>query len=130
MRSSAAASSTRSIALSGRNRSAIYRSDNFAAATIARIRNLDTVEHLVPFAQTAQNRNRLLDCRRLDQHRCEPTFERGVFFDMLAVLIERGRADKSDFPARQRRFEHVGGIHRAFGRSRADNRVHFVDEQQ
>ena len=48
---------------------------------------------------------------------------------MLAVFIQRGRADAVQFTPRQRRFEQVRGIHRPIGLARADKRVHFVDEQ-
>ena len=48
---------------------------------------------------------------------------------MLAIFVERGRADAVQFAARQRRLQQVGRIHRAFGFSRADQLVHLVDEQ-
>ena len=48
---------------------------------------------------------------------------------MFLVLVERGRADTVQFAARERRLEQVGGVHRAVGFSRADQRVHLVDEQ-
>ena len=37
---------------------------------------------------------------------------RGVLLDVLAVLIQRGRADDLQLAARQRRLEDVGGIDR------------------
>ena len=47
----------------------------------------------------------------------------------FAILVERGRADGAQFAARELRLEHVGGVHRAFGRARADDGVQLVDEQ-
>ena len=44
------------------------------------------------------------------------------------VLGRRRRADAADLAARQRRLEDVGGVERAFGRSRAHQRVQLVDE--
>ena len=38
-------------------------------------------------------------------------------------------ADALEFAARQRGLEHIGGIHGAFGRARADNGVELVDKQ-
>ena len=65
----------------------------------------------------------------LDQHRLEAPLERGVLLDVLAVLVERGRADAVQLAARQRGLQHVGGVHRALGRAGADQRVQLVDEQ-
>ena len=48
---------------------------------------------------------------------------------MLAVFIERGRADAMQFAARERGLEQVGRIHRAIGLAGADQRMHLVDEQ-
>ena len=65
----------------------------------------------------------------LDEHRLEAPRERRVLLDVLAVLVERGGADAVQLAARQRRLQHVGGVHRAFGLAGADQRVHLVDEQ-
>ena len=44
--------------------------------------------------------------------------------------LERGRADDADLAAREHRLEHVGGVRgRAERRTRANHRVHLVDEQ-
>ena len=65
----------------------------------------------------------------LDEDRLEAPGERGVLLDMLAVFVERGRADAMQLAARQRRLQQVGGIHRAVGLAGADQRMHLVDEQ-
>ena len=62
------------------------------------------------------------------EHRLEAPLQRGVLLDVLAVLVERGRADAAQLAAGQRGLEHVGGVHRALGRARADQRVQLVDE--
>ena len=68
--------------------------------------------------------------RRLaDHHRLEAPLERGVLLDVLAVLVERGRADGVQLAARQHRLEHVGGVHRPFGGAGADDGVQLVDEE-
>ena len=71
----------------------------------------------------------LLERRLLDHHRLEAPLEGGVALDVLAVLVERGRADALQLAARQRRLEDVGGVDRALGRARTDERVQLVDEQ-
>ena len=63
------------------------------------------------------------------QHRLEAALERGVLLDVLAVLVERGRADAAQLAARERRLEHVRGVDRAFGGAGADDGVQLVDEE-
>ena len=65
----------------------------------------------------------------LDEHRLEAAGEGRVLLDMLAVLVERGRADAMQLAARQRRLQEVRRVHRAIGLAGADQRVHLVDEQ-
>ena len=84
---------------------------------------------LAALAQTAQNRNRVLDGRLLDEDRLEAALQRGVLFDVLAVLVEGRGADAVQLAARQHRFEQVAGIHRAFSGAGADDGVQLVDEQ-
>jgi hypothetical protein len=84
---------------------------------------------LVPLADAHQDVDRLLERRLLDHDRLEAPLERGVALDVLAVLVERGRADALELAAGQRRLEDVGGVDRALGRARADERVQLVDEQ-
>ena len=94
-----------------------------------RIRNPHLVVLLVFLLQPAQDRDRVLDRRLIDEDRLETAGERGILFDMLAVLVERRRTDAVQFAARQRRLQEVRRVHRAIGLARADQRVHLVDEQ-
>ena len=64
-----------------------------------------------------------------DEHLLEAALQRGVLLDVLAVFVQRGRADAVQLAARERGLEHVAGIHRAFGLAGADHGVQFVDEQ-
>ena len=84
---------------------------------------------LVALAQAAQDADRVLDGRLADQDRLEAALERGVLLDVLAVLVERGRADGVQLAAREHRLEHVGGVHRAFGGAGPDDGVELVDEE-
>ena len=68
--------------------------------------------------------------RLIDRDGLESALECGVFLDVAAVLLERGGADHVQLAARQHRLEHVAGVHGAFGRARAYDGVHLVDEQQ
>ena len=66
----------------------------------------------------------------IDQHGLESTFEGGVLFDVLAVLVEGRGGNAVQFAAaRQHRFEKVAGVHRAFRLAGADDGVQLVDEQ-
>ena len=68
--------------------------------------------------------------RLVDHHRLEAPLERRILLDVLAVLVERGRADAVQLAAREHRLEHVAGVHRALGRAGADDGVQLVDEEQ
>ena len=84
---------------------------------------------LVPLAQAAQDADRLLDRRLVDEDRLEAALERGVLLDVLAVLVEGRRADRVQLAAGEHRLEQVGGVHGALGGARPDDRVQLVDEQ-
>ena len=87
------------------------------------------VVKLVFLLEAAQDRDRVRDRRLADEHRLEAPFERGVLLDIFAIFVERSRADAVQLAARQRRLQKIAGVHRAFGFAGADQRVHFVDEQ-
>ena len=59
-----------------------------------RVLELHAVVDLVALAQAAQDADRVLDGRLADQHRLEAPLERRVLLDVLAVLVERRRADR------------------------------------
>ena len=64
-----------------------------------------------------------------DLDRLEPALERGVLLEVLAVLVEGGRADGLQLAAGQHRLEDGGRVDRALGRAGADEGVDLVDEQ-
>ena len=66
------------------------------------VRNGHAVEGLVVRADALENLGGLRDRRLADVHRLEAALERSVLFDILAVLLERGRADHLDVAARER----------------------------
>ena len=65
----------------------------------------------------------------LDLDRLEAALEGGVLLDVLAVLVERGRADGLQLAAGQHRLQDRRGVDRALGGTGADERVQLVDEQ-
>ncbi len=93
------------------------------------IGDADAVVDFVALLQAAQDRDRVLDRRLADEHFLEAPLQRRVLLEVLAIFVERGRADAMQLAARERRLEHVAGVHRAFGLARADHRVQLVDEQ-
>ena len=93
------------------------------------VRDLDLVVLLVARTEPEQDLDRLLERGLLDHHRLEAALEGGVALDVLAVLVERGRADALQLTARERRLEDVRGVDGAFGRAGTDERVQLVDEQ-
>ena len=94
-----------------------------------RIGDAHAVMRLVSVLQAAQDRDRVLDGRLGDEHRLEAPRERRILLDMLAIFVERGRADTMQFAARQRGLQEVRSVHRAIGLAGPDEGVHFVDEQ-
>ena len=93
------------------------------------VRNRDLVVRFVAIAQTLEDLDGFVDRRFADHHRLEAPFERRVFLDVLAELVERRRADALQFAAGERGLDDVRGVDRAFGRAGADERVQFVDEE-
>ncbi len=85
--------------------------------------------HFVALFQAAQNRDGVLHGRLANRHRLEAPLEGGILFDVFAIFVEGGRADGAQFAARERRLQHVGGVHRAFRRARSHQRVQLVDEE-
>ena len=83
---------------------------------------------LVALLQPAQDGDGRLDARLADQHFLEAALERAVLLDVLAVFVERGGADAMQLAARQGRLQHVAGVDRALGLSRADHGMQLVDE--
>ncbi len=93
-----------------------------------RVLDAHAVVHLVALLQPAQDADRVLDGRLTDVHLLEAAFERRVLLDVLAVLVERGRADHAQLAAGEHRLDHVAGVHRTLGAAGTDDRVEFVDE--
>src|SRR5581483_9823451 len=70
--------------------------------------------HFVTLLQPTQNRNGVFHVGLADEDDLETAFERGILLDVLAILIERGGADRAQFAASESRLQHVGGVNGAF----------------
>ncbi len=87
------------------------------------------VVRLVAVTQAAQDSDRVVHRRLGHQDGLEPPGQRRVLLDVLAVLIQRGRADDVQLAAGQGGLEHVAGVHPALAAAaRAHQRVQLVDE--
>src|SRR3954470_17902017 len=91
--------------------------------------DLDAVVLLVAVAQALEDLLGLLDRRLVDLDLLEAALQGRVALEVLAVLVERGRAHGLQLAARQRRLEDRGGVDRALRGTRADEVVELVDEQ-
>ena len=80
----------------------------------------NSVMHFIALLQAAEDRDCVFDIGLADEDDLEAAFEGSVFFDVLAVLAERGGADGAEFSTGQGGLEHVGGVDCAFGRSSSD----------
>ena len=87
------------------------------------------VVRLVPVPQALEDLDRVRDRRLGHLDRLEPALQRGVLLQVLAVLIQRGRADRLQLAPGQHRLQDRGRVDRALRRARADQRVQLVDEQ-
>ena len=83
----------------------------------------------IALLEAAQNGHGVLHAGLLHQHGLEPARQGGILLDVLAVFVQRGGPHAAQFAAGQGGLDHVGGIHRAFRRAGAHQRVELVDEQ-
>ena len=91
--------------------------------------DVDLVVLLVAIAQALEDLHRLLGRGLVDGDLLEAALERRVALEVLAVLLERRRADRLQLAARERRLEDRGRVDRALGRAGTDEIVKLVDEQ-
>ena len=89
----------------------------------------DLVVRLVPLLQTTQDGNRVLDGWLAHVHLLEAAFQRRILLHVLAVFVERGGADQTEFAARQHGLQHIAGVHRPLGRACTDDRMDLIDER-
>ena len=87
------------------------------------------VVRLVAIAQSLEDVDGQRNRRLLDLHRLEPALQRSVLLEVLAVLVDRRRADGLQLAPRQHRLQDRRRVDRALGGACAHQRVDLVDEQ-
>ena len=86
------------------------------------------VVQFIALFQTTQDRDGIFNAWLSNKHFLEATFQRSIFLNVLTILVKRGGTNAVKFTTRQRRFQHVPGIHRAVRFTRPDHSVQFVDK--
>ncbi len=93
------------------------------------VRDGHPVVRLVPVAQTLEDLDRVGQRRLTHLDRLEPTLERGVLLEVLAVLVQGRGTDRLQLTPGQHGLEDARRVDRALRRTRSDQRVDLVDEQ-
>ena len=91
--------------------------------------NLHAVIHFVTLLEPTENGYGVLNRRLVYHDGLETPLQRGVLFDVLPVLVERGRAYAVQLAARQHGLQQVACVHCAVGLARTNYRVQLVDEK-
>ena len=86
------------------------------------------VKILEALLESFEDQDGVLRQRLLDHDGLEPALESAVFLDR-AVFIHRRRADDPERSAGESGFQNIRSIQGPFRGSRADDRVHLVDEE-
>ena len=84
---------------------------------------------LVAGLEPSQDGDRVFHARLADEDRLEAPFEGRIFLDVLAILVERRRADAPQLAAGERRLQEVCRIGAPLRRTGTDHGVQFIDEQ-
>src|SRR5213596_2235698 len=84
---------------------------------------------LVAVTQTAQDLHGVVDRRLVDPDLLEAPLERRVALEVLAVLVERRRADRLQLATRECGLEDRRCVDRALGSTCADEVMQLVDEE-
>ena len=87
------------------------------------------MEHLVPLFQAAQDGDGVFHGRLIHLNRLEAALQSGVFLDILAVLVQRGRADAVQLAAGQHGFQQIAGVHCAVGLAGTHDGVQLINEE-
>src|SRR5262249_45082374 len=87
------------------------------------------VVHLIALLQTTQDGNSVLNVWFAYKNNLEAALQRGIFFNVLAVFIQGGRADGAQFAPGQSRLQHVAGVDGAFGRACTHKCMQLINEQ-
>ena len=100
----------------------------FGRGNDGRVGDLHTVVNFVFFLQAAQDSDSGLHRWLTDQNFLKASLQRGVFFNVLAVLVERRGTHTMQLAARQCRLEHIARVHGTLSLAGADHGVQLVNE--
>ena len=84
--------------------------------------------HFVPFLESAEDRDRLLDARLADHDGLETPLQGGILLDLYPILVKRRRTDHAQLPSGEGGLEHVARVHGSLRRAGPDHRVQLVEE--
>ena len=93
------------------------------------ILNAHAMVGFVALLEAAQNRDGVLHRRFRHLHRLETPLQCRIFFDVLAVLVQRGGTDAAQFTASQLWLEHIGRIGSALRSTGPHDGVQLIDEE-
>ncbi len=83
----------------------------------------------VAFFQPSEDGDGACLVRFVDHHLLETAFKGFVFFKIFLILVKGSGTDTAKFASGKRRFQDVGGIHRAFAFTCTHESVDFVDKK-
>ena len=90
---------------------------------------LDAVMQLVTFLEAPQDGDGIFHRWLSDEDGLKTTLQGWIFFNILAIFVQGGRAYAAELPPRQRGFQHVRGVHGALRRTGSHDRMDFVYEE-
>ena len=93
------------------------------------ITDTHTMMIFIAFLQSAQDGDGRLHTRFFHHDRLETAFQSRILFHMLAVFIQRSRADTAQFTTGQLRFEQVGRVGRSFGRAGTHQGMQLINKE-
>ena len=85
--------------------------------------------HLIALFKATENGNSVLLRRLLHQHLLKAPLKSSVFFDKLAVFIQRSGAHTMELTPSQRRLEHIARIHSALSFTCTHHGMDFINKQ-
>src|SRR5690554_5983111 len=92
--------------------------------------NLHTVKNLIPFFKASKYRYGILNVGFGYRNRLKTSFKNCIFFDIFPIFVNSGGADTMEFASCEHGFKYISRIHCAFGSSRSDNVMQFVNKQE
>ena len=83
---------------------------------------------LISVSQTAENGQCGFRSGFVDHDGLKTTFQSGVFFDILAILVQCCGTDHLNLTPPQSGFQNIGGIDGSFRRTGSHNGVQFIQK--